>query len=174
MKMSYDEAQKLLVGKVIVFNAKVEELEIDFDEGMKAEIVGFKPDIECYRVFVDFSKFMEHNRSKMKKNYYDAIGVPCETWEQQRWFPKGGKIDFYINFEWKGELVELPFDLEENLKDIYILDDKAIEAVANEVAERLSNRLTKAGNYSGAVSDADAARQMVIHQIKKLGRKDKQ
>lgn len=64
--------------------------------------------------------------------------------------------------------------MKEDLKDIYILDDKTVEAVASEVAERLSVRLTKAGNYSGAVSDADAVRQMVAHHIRKLARKDKQ
>lgn len=141
MKLSSDEARKVLVGKTVVFNEHVASHEIDFDEGMKAVITNitlYNDEDNIYTIFFDMSKFMDHNRSKMQANYYDCNGVPRETWEQQRHFPKHGKVDFFFNFEWRGELVELPFDLEEDLKDIYIFDDAALEATAKEIAAAVS------------------------------------
>lgn len=117
MKITSHEAEKTLINKVIRFTDKVEDSEVDFDSGMLARIKDIQHDIDnVYGIRLDYAEFEEHNLPLMRSNYYDSNGVPCETWAQQSWYEKNKKEGevFYVEFIYKGELVDLPFEIAED------------------------------------------------------------
>ena len=164
MKLSASNNQ-ILIGKVIQFTNEVEEHEIDFDSGMFARIKDIRTDTpDVYKFLFDFSEFEEHNLTKMKSNYYDSNGNPCETWAQQKWYNKekisGAQVYLQFANENTGELLELPFELAEPPKKTSTItpeqvanyakqDSRALKEVALEdILEEIRIRATESNTLT--------------------------
>lgn len=78
-----------MIGKVIIFNNEITELDIYAEEHMKARVVKKRWNIHnndmsdlrevVHEIFVDFSEFENHNHKYQNANYYDDEGKPCLT-----------------------------------------------------------------------------------------------
>jgi len=73
-----------LIGKVVTFTPKIEDMESYAEGGMRALVVGIdatdtrSPDKHehIYKIMFDFSEFDEFNRRFESSNYYDKNGSP--------------------------------------------------------------------------------------------------
>ena len=101
---------KALVGKVIVFNDSVDNLELNWESGMKGRVVATKHnqdslkwgDDGVFKLKVDFGgEFLEHNRKLMSSNYFDAGGNPTLKWEETKNYPKDHmSVDYFTYGTW--------------------------------------------------------------------------
>jgi hypothetical protein len=92
-----------LVGKVIKFNENVEESEIDFDEGMKAKVIGSRVvEKDVFQLTLDFSEFEEENKKLMKANYWDKNRNATLRWCETRYYPKDCITTAYFGFWGEG------------------------------------------------------------------------
>lgn len=68
------------------------------DEGMLAVVTGFAPDDEhCDKIFLDLSRFHDHNVKMEQSNYWDSNHVACLTASQAGYYPKDHKDSYYID-----------------------------------------------------------------------------
>ena len=92
-----------LIGKVVQFKELIEDHETEIDGGMRAKIINITERHDDHIViFFDTSDFMEHNRGKMKSNYYDPETMePVPTALEAGWWPKENMhfIYFETDFE---------------------------------------------------------------------------
>lgn len=87
-----------LVGKVIVFNDKVEFSEIDFDRYMAARVVGFRTEPDYFQLTLNFAEFEEVNKKFMKSNYYDKDSNPTLKWCDTRYYPADKQCNDYFSY----------------------------------------------------------------------------
>lgn len=94
------EIRSKLLNREIVFG-NLDRYDIDYAEGQKAiiydvrlEYVGEREFI--FEVLTDFSKFEDHNKALNLPDYYDRAGKPSLYFHETDFYPKDGKIEFYI------------------------------------------------------------------------------
>lgn len=76
-----------LIGKVIQFTPKIEDMQAYPEGGMRARVVSIdeqdthRSDLHdhLYKITFDYSEFDEFNKSLESSNYYDRKGVACLT-----------------------------------------------------------------------------------------------
>ena len=79
---SHDEVRQILesmIGKVVVFTAKVEETEVDYDPKQKAVLTNVKDLGDHFRLTFNNERFEEYNKRYATANYFDKDDVPCLT-----------------------------------------------------------------------------------------------
>jgi len=106
------------VGKTVVFNDKLEDLETTYAEvGMKAIVSGIDFNIHnddptdnttvVHVIHVNYEPFEETNHLLMKANYYDKSGVPRLTALEAGWYKKRDTL--YLS----GFPEQIPFQIAE-------------------------------------------------------------
>lgn len=92
-----------LIGEVVEFTAGVERTEVDFDPGMRAEVIDARErEDDVVRVTFDFREFAEYNKSFAKPTYYDDNGNAALRWHESRFYPNNFRCDDYFD---KADLV---------------------------------------------------------------------
>lgn len=83
--MDFDEFRGHFVGRVIVFNSKIEDFEDYSEPKMKARLVSAtnlpdsrgRTEDDMFRLELNYEEFEEHNARFESCNYYDVHGSPC-------------------------------------------------------------------------------------------------
>lgn len=82
----------------VLFNENIEKLETDFDENMKARLIGMSlAENQCYRLTFDFSEFEEYNKQYEKPTFFDEHDNPTLTWSESRYYPANKLEVFFID-----------------------------------------------------------------------------
>jgi len=87
---------------IVQFNKKIEDLEIEFEEGMMANFVSrTQPDEDgVIKVVFDTSDFDDHNNALMKAKYFDRNG-DFLTAREAGWWPESGiHTVFFMADDW--------------------------------------------------------------------------
>jgi len=75
------------------------------DIGMKAKLVGVRPDVsyvgeetgeQMWLLEFDFSEFVEFNKQRETSDYYDSHGNPTLTATEAGYVPKNRREEFYV------------------------------------------------------------------------------
>jgi len=85
--------------KHIEFNEGTEDLEMNFDPGMRARVLSIVEHSNAEGVLeiqVDFSHWEDYNKDRAVPNFYQD-GVPCLRWHESQYYPKNGVETFYCN-----------------------------------------------------------------------------
>lgn len=93
---------KHLIGKIIQFTSKIEDMEAYPEAGMRARIVSIDEkdthmkDLHdhMYIITFDYSEFDEFNEQFESANYYDKHGVACLTAREAKMYDVKEKIYF--------------------------------------------------------------------------------
>jgi hypothetical protein len=100
---SIEQLKKEYLGKEIQFTDRIEtHCESEFDEGMKATIIGFEEREKddngdtLLKVYFDTNKFTNHNKLMMKPSYWDKDHNPTLTAIEAGDWPKNGKHWVYF------------------------------------------------------------------------------
>ena len=86
----------------------LDEIESDFDKGMRARLVDYKFNylIGCIVLDLDLNGLEEHNKRYEQPTYYDNNGFPTLQWHETIFYPKSGKSQMYCDLS-----APLPFKL---------------------------------------------------------------
>ena len=77
-----------LSGKTVKFTSGVDEFETGFENGMFGVVEKVTPEVDdVYCLWVNFSRFEEHNKQLMTPNYFDAQGKPTLRWNETTYYP---------------------------------------------------------------------------------------
>jgi hypothetical protein len=93
---------KELIGKVVQFTQKIEDMESYPEGGMRARIVSLNekdthmkdPRDHLYVIEFDYSEFDEFNENLEKSNYYDKHGIACLTAREANMYEAKERIYF--------------------------------------------------------------------------------
>ena len=112
------------------------------DDGMRGQLLSIQnsqyndeetpPELH---VWFDLSGFEAHNKTVAKRDWYDENDCPTLTWLESKYYPKDGKIDFYISGSMDSRATVfnlIDFGCECCIGDEPVLDDSGVSVFVDE------------------------------------------
>lgn len=133
---------KHLLNKTVQFKKKIEDSETEVDDGMRMRLISIHEKSGCLNIFFDSSGFIEHNKTKMKSNYWHPeTREPTLTALEAGWWPESEKHSIYFELDFNPSeyfnVIEGDYEFVATIQggigeDVW---DKEIEVKANDMLE---------------------------------------
>lgn len=107
------------VRPIVTFNKGINEFEVYFETGMRAQLIGVRPDgNDSHVLSFSLKDFNEYNKQFETATYYDDFGVPNQTATEAGCHP-GDEDSLWLHLEDDIDFMSI----DANPKTMYLYDD---------------------------------------------------